>query len=129
VGRQLERDAARRRTRWIWVYHAPPEDSPTSWTGTAHYGDAELVRWTRAYRPDIVLTGHVHQSPFRTGGSWVDRLGDTWVFNAGRLMAPNPPHVVFDTTAATAVWSSLAGSEIVKLDEPLVRPVPAFTPP
>ena len=129
VDRQLAHDAARRRRRWIWVYHAPPDDSPTSWTGSTHYGDAELVRWAREHRPDIVLSGHVHQSPFRQGGSWVDRIGDTWVFNAGRMMAPEPCHVVFDTRAETATWRSLAGNQIVQLDRPLVRPVPAFTPP
>jgi Icc-related predicted phosphoesterase len=129
VGRQLARDAARRRRHWIWVYHAPPDASPTSWTGSTHYGDAELIRWAREHRPDLVLTGHVHQSPFRHGGSWVDRIGDTWVFNAGRQMAPEPPYVVFDTSAATAIWRSLAGSEIVQLDQPLVRPVAALTPP
>jgi Icc-related predicted phosphoesterase len=129
VGRQLARDAARRRKRWIWVYHAPPDDSPVSWTGSKYYGDAELVRWTREHRPDVVLTGHVHQSPFRQGGSWVDRIGETWVFNAGRQMAPSPSHVIFDTAERTATWSSLAGSEIVKLDQPLTRPVAAFTPP
>jgi Icc-related predicted phosphoesterase len=123
VGRQLARDAARRKREWIWVYHAPPDASPVSWTGSKHYGDTELVRWVREYRPDVVLTGHVHQSPFRSGGSWVDRLGDTWVFNAGREPAPTPPHVVFDTTERTATWSSLAGTETVRLDQPLVRPV------
>jgi Icc-related predicted phosphoesterase len=128
VGRQLARDAARRRPFWIWVYHAPPDGSPTSWTGHQHYGDAELVRWVGEHRPDLVLTGHVHQSPFRRGGSWVDRIGDTWVFNAGREMAPTPPSIAFDTVARTAEWSSLAGREIVKLDEPLVRPVAAVTP-
>ena len=128
VGRQLARDAARRLRRWIWVYHAPPAASPVSWTGSKHYGDVELVRWIHEYRPDIVFTGHVHQSPFRQGGSWVDRIGDTWVFNAGQQPAPTPAHVIFDTRARTAVWSSLAGDEIVKLDEPLSRPVAGFTP-
>jgi Icc-related predicted phosphoesterase len=129
VGRQLARDAARRLRRWIWVYHAPPDASPTSWTGSKYYGDTELVRWAREHRPDLVLTGHVHQSPFRQGGSWVDRIDETWVFNAGRQMAPEPTHVVFDTTADTAVWQSLAGTQIVHLDRPLVRPVSEFTPP
>jgi Icc-related predicted phosphoesterase len=128
VGRQLARDAARRRRKWIWVYHAPPDASPVSWTGSKYYGDAELVRWAREYRPDLVLSGHVHQSPFRSGGSWVDRLGDTWVFNAGREMSPYPPHVIFDTAAHTATWTSGAGSETVDLDQPLVRPVTAVTP-
>ena len=129
VGRQLARDAARRRSRWIWVYHAPPDNSPVSWTGSKHYGDAELVHWIAEHRPDIVLSGHVHQSPFRQGGSWVDRIGETWVFNAGRQMAPYPSYVVFDTAARTASWSSLAGEETVNLDEPLTRPVAALTPP
>jgi Icc-related predicted phosphoesterase len=86
------------------------------------------MRWVREHQPDLVLTGHVHQSPFRRGGSWVDRIGETWVFNAGHEMAPTPPCVVFDTVAKTAEWSSLAGREIVKLDEPLVRPVAAVIP-
>jgi Icc-related predicted phosphoesterase len=129
VGRQLARDGARRLERWIWVYHAPPDASPTSWTGSTYYGDAKLVPWTREFQPDLVLTGHVHQSPFRDGGSWVDRIGKTWIFNAGRQMGPEPTHVVFDTTTDTAVWYSLAGNQIVRLDRPLVRPVPELTPP
>src|SRR5262249_47312242 len=30
---------------WIWVYHAPPDNSPTSWTGRRHYGDKDLNAW------------------------------------------------------------------------------------
>ncbi|MGZ6996417.1 MAG: metallophosphoesterase family protein, partial [Acidimicrobiia bacterium] len=37
VERQLGEDAARLDDRrWIWVYHAPPAASPTSWTGKRH---------------------------------------------------------------------------------------------
>ena len=57
-----------------WVYHAPPSDSPTSWNGTRHFGDDALVTWIRRYRPAMVFAGHIHQSPFREGGSWVDRI-------------------------------------------------------
>jgi len=129
VGRQLARDAARRCGRWIWVYHAPPADSPVSWAGTRHYGDAELVRWIHEYQPDAVLTGHIHQSPFRSGGSWVDRIGTTWVFNAGRQIGPCPTHVVIDLAEHRAMWFSLAGNEVVPLDAPLTRPVAALSPP
>ena len=46
VDRQLADDAARVGDRlWIWAYHAPPDDSPTSWTGKRHYGDEDLVAW------------------------------------------------------------------------------------
>ena len=123
VGMQLERDAGRKAKRWVWIYHAPPDASPVSWTGTRHFGDTELVRWIRQYRPDMVLTGHIHQSPFRQGGSWVDRIGPTWIFNPGRQIGPIPTHVIFDTTERRAMWFSLAGNEVVQLDQPLARPV------
>jgi Icc-related predicted phosphoesterase len=127
VGAQLARDAEKPKKRWVWVYHAPPDASPTSWGGQKYFGDVELVRWIRQYQPDIVLTGHIHQSPFRQGGSWVDRLGSTWVFNSGRQIGPSPTHIVFDTEARMALWFSLAGAEVVRLDEPLRRPVPELT--
>ncbi|MGH8532069.1 MAG: metallophosphoesterase family protein [Gammaproteobacteria bacterium] len=123
VERQLAQDAQRRGAQWIWVYHAPPDHSPVSWTGTRHYGDAELLSWIRQYQPDLVLTGHIHQSPFRAGGSWVDRIGQTWVFNAGRQIGPCPTHVTIDLGERRAAWFSLAGNEAVNLDEPLTRPV------
>lgn len=127
VGAQLARDAASRPPGWIWVYHAPPDASPVSWTGSKHYGDTALVEWIHQYRPSVVLTGHVHQSPFRAGGSWADRIGDTWVFNAGRQIGPVPAHVILDTDARRAMWFSLAGNEVVPLDAPLERPFAELT--
>ncbi len=116
VGAQLAADTAHRRSRWIWVYHAPPDQSPVSWTGTKHYGDSDLVRWIEQYRPDFVLTGHIHQAPFRSGGSWIDRIGTTWIFNAGRQIGPCPTFVTMDTATMQAMWFSLAGNEVVRLD-------------
>lgn len=127
VGEQLARDAERTKERWVWVYHAPPSESPTSWDGRRHYGDDELVRWIDTYRPDLVLAGHIHQSPFTKDGSWVDRRGDTWIFNSGRQVGPLPCHVIFDTRANEALWLSLAGAESVRLDAPLERPLPQLT--
>jgi Icc-related predicted phosphoesterase len=123
VGAQLARDAMIARERWIWVYHAPPDASPTSWGGQKHFGDAELTAWIREYSPDIVLSGHIHQSPFRQGGSWVDRIADTWVFNPGRQIGPRPTNIIINTEERMAVWSSLAGNEVVRLDQALQRPV------
>lgn len=122
VDAQLAADATRRGGRWVWIYHAPPEESPTSWAGTRHYGDADLVTWIHQYQPDMVFTGHIHQAPFRKEGSWVDKIGSTWIFNAGRQIGPVPAHVIVDTEAANAAWYSLAGDEEVRLDGPLVRP-------
>ncbi len=124
VAAQLARDAATRAGRkWVWVYHSPPAHSPTSWTGTRHFGDDDLVEWMSTHRPDVVLTGHIHQSPFRKGGSWVDRVGDTWVFNAGREIGPVPCHIVIEPMAGRASWFSSAGAERVDLSEATARPV------
>ena len=112
VDRQLADDARRvGDRRWIWVYHAPPDASPTSWTGERHYGDEFLGAWIRRYRPMAVLCGHVHQSPFASTGSWFDRIGSTVVFNAGRQRGPVPTHIELDTDTGLATWWSLAGTE------------------
>jgi len=127
VGEQLERDSQRERRRWVWVYHAPPDASPTSWGGRSHFGDAQLVDWINRYSPDLVLTGHIHQSPFKEGGSWIDRVGSTWIFNPGRQVGPCPTHIVLDLDRHMACWLSLAGAEAQSLDGPLTRPVPELT--
>jgi Icc-related predicted phosphoesterase len=118
LSEQLARDAARRPRRWIWVYHWPPTDSPTSWTGKRHYGDPDLLAWIGRHRPDVVLTGHVHQSPFKPEGGWADRIGDTWVFNAGRQIGPVPAHVEIDLDKGVASWESLMGYEEQRLTDP-----------
>lgn len=62
-------------------------------------------------------------SPFVKDGSWVDRIGVTWVFNAGQQFGVPPAHVIIDTTIGEALWFSVAGSQIIRLGEPLARPV------
>jgi Icc-related predicted phosphoesterase len=112
VDRQLAEDAALVGGRqWIWVYHAPPDASPTSWTGKRHYGDEDLVAWIAQHGPGIVLCGHVHESPFTSQGAWIDRIGSTLVLNAGRQRGPIPTCIEIDTAAGHAVWRSLAGNE------------------
>jgi hypothetical protein len=72
----------------------------------------------------MVLSGHVHQSPFVKDGSWVDRIGTTWVFNTGQQFGAPPAHIIIDTEADEALWFSSAGNQFVRLDAPLERPVP-----
>jgi Icc-related predicted phosphoesterase len=74
-----------------------------------------LRGWITHHQPDIVLTGHVHESPFKPTGSWADRIGRTWVFNAGRQIGQVPAHVVIDLVAGRAVWHSLMGEETLDL--------------
>ena len=89
-------------------------------------GDAELVEWIKQYEPDVVISGHIHQSPFVAEGSWIDRLGSTWVFNAGRQYGAPPAYIVIDTTLQEALWVSAMGAQSVRLNGPLERPIPAL---
>jgi Icc-related predicted phosphoesterase len=120
VSAQLAEAAAHRPSRWVWIYHWPPLDSPTSWTGKKFYGDGDLVSWIGEHGPDVVLTGHVHQSPFQPAGSWADRIGDTWVFNAGHQIGTVPARVELDLARHQARWVSLLGCEEIALTDAAV---------
>jgi Icc-related predicted phosphoesterase len=127
IARQLEDAAAAKPGEWIWVHHAPPADSPTSWGGKRHFGDSDLVQWMARWRPGMVISGHVHQSPFVRDGSWYDRIGDTWAFNAGHQYGRPPAHIVLDFDARQAFWLSAAGEEVIDLAAPLQRPAAPIT--
>ena len=119
VSGQLAADAARRPQHWVWVYHWPPVGSPTSWTGSRYYGDADVAGWIGEHQPDVVLTGHVHEPPFKPAGSWADRIGQTWVFNPGRQIGPTPTRIEVDLTEQRATWVSMLGFEEVALGDPV----------
>jgi Icc-related predicted phosphoesterase len=110
VERMLESAAQRRTGRWVWAYHAPPEGA-LSWTGKRHYGDAVLPELVKRHSPTAVLCGHIHEAPFKTGGSWIDRMGETWLFNAGRQIGDIPARIEIDLAQQAARWISLAGIE------------------
>jgi hypothetical protein len=117
----LAEDAKKRSKQWFWVHHAPPAGSPTSWDGNSYRGDVELEQWIGQYKPDAVLCGHVHQSPLRPGGSWVDRIGSTLVFNPGRQYGRPPTHIILDSAHQTGLWFSEAGNQYVRLDQTPIR--------
>jgi Icc-related predicted phosphoesterase len=119
---QLGESAAQRLEQWIWVHHAPPANSPTSWGGKRFFGDVELVQWIRDYQPSMVISGHVHQSPFIPDGSWFDRLGNTWVFNTGLQHGRPPVCIVLDLDESKAYWLAAGEAQCIDLRAPLLRP-------
>jgi Icc-related predicted phosphoesterase len=123
---RLAAEAARRPDRWVWVYHWPPLGSPTCWTGRRDYGDADVGEWIRRYKPDVVLTGHVHEPPFRPAGNWADCIGSTWVFNAGRQPGPVPAHIAIDLGTGSASWRSLMGVEELRMADAVAPPRTVF---
>jgi hypothetical protein len=70
----------------------------------------------------MVISGHVHQSPFIPDGSWFDRLGDTWVFNAGLQPGRPPVYIVLDIDDGAAFWLSAESAQSIDLKTPLKRP-------
>jgi Icc-related predicted phosphoesterase len=108
---------------WLWVHHAPPDGVGVSWTGKAHAGDAFLVGLINELGPDFVFSGHIHNSPFRSGGAWASRIGRTWSFNAGQQMGVPPAFIELDLGQRTARWVSQAGDEQISLDAPVPAPI------
>ena len=115
VAAQLAAAAVDRPARWIWLYHAPPAGTPLCFDGRRTFPDQDLADWIAEHRPDVVLCGHIHQAPWADGGSWHARLGETWVFNAGKQIGKVPPHITLDTEAGTAHWFGVFESETVNL--------------
>ena len=127
---QLSAGAAKSAKRWIWVHHAPPANSPTSWGGKRYFGDVELVQWIERHKPAMVISGHVHQSPFVPDGSWFDRLSDTWVFNTGLQAGRPPTYMVLDLDENRAYWLAAGEAQWIDLGAPLQRPaLPVVEPP
>ena len=122
---QLARDSSREAGKRVWIHHAPPDGSPVSWTGRLSAGDKELAKWIDRFNPDLVLSGHIHNAPFYADGAWVDRLGSTWVFNAGRQIGPVPTHIILDLTAMSARWISAEEESSRELGPPALIPGPA----
>ena len=104
VAAQLAAASVDRPARWVWLYHAPPAGTVLCRDGRREFPDHELAGWIAEHSPDVVLCGHIHQAPWVDGGSWYARLGDTWVFNAGKQIGPVPAHITLDLEAGTAEW-------------------------
>jgi len=118
VDAQLREQARDRSAWWIWVYHPPPSNSPTALGSKREYGDQDLRTWITDLGPDVVLTGHVHEAPFVSGGSWFEHFGSTWTFNAGRLaVGAVPNHVALDLDQRVASWYGGGESAELSLDQ------------
>jgi Icc-related predicted phosphoesterase len=106
IATQLERESGQVKGRWIWIHHSPPTGAKTSWTGRKFIGDEFLRGWIDRFQPDMVLSGHIHNSPFYDEGSWIDQIGRTWVLNPGRQIGPRPTTIKVDLAEWSAEWES-----------------------
>jgi hypothetical protein len=78
----------------------------------------------------MVISGHVHQSPFIADGSWFDQPGASWVFNAGLQPGRPPVYIVLEPDNGAAFWLSAGEAQRIDLNAPLQRPAaPVAEPP
>ena len=82
-------------------------------------GDRFLRDWINRFEPDLVLSGHIHSAPFYAPeGSWIDRIGKTWVFNPGRQPGSFPTYIVLDFAESVAEWITAEGESVRRLGLP-----------
>jgi Icc-related predicted phosphoesterase len=108
----LEAERELPKSTWILVHHAPPDNSPVCWAGKKHIGDPVFLETLQRLQPDFAFSGHIHNSPFDPSGSWIDRIGKTWVFNPGRQLGGFPAHIQIDLEEMTAAWVTVYGVEV-----------------
>ena len=96
------------RAPWIVLHHEPPADT----TVGGPSGDPHLFYKIREYRPNFVVSGHLHDQPYR--GGFADEIEGTWCFNPGHptparaMQSKIPNHIVLDLSAGTATWHAIA---------------------
>ncbi len=112
---RLKEDAAKSKHTWIWLHHNPPAGTPIAWTGKEFGGDVVAMEWIRNYQPDFVFSGHIHNAPFYSAGSWHTTIGKSVVFNAGKQPGGEPTHIILDLKARRAEWQSIEGGETLDL--------------
>jgi len=98
---------------WIWLHHAPPADTRIALCPRDGplAGNRRLVDRIRRHQPSLVVSGHLHDAPFRSGGGWWDEVGDTVVVNPGHHHGEVPPHIVLDLAAGELAWVTATARE------------------
>jgi Icc-related predicted phosphoesterase len=113
-----EESSHRSSTPWMWLHHAPPDQSPVSWTGRVFAGDPFLGELIDELSPTWVMSGHIHHAPMVSGGSWHATRGKTLVFNAGAQVGPVPASIRMDLQAGRATFVSYDEAESIHLALP-----------
>ena len=89
---------------WLVLHHEPPAEVKVG----RRVGNRQLYYKIQEYRPDLVVSGHLHNQP--DVGSFADRLDGTWCFNPGHpeqslaMQSSIPNQILLDLAARTATW-------------------------
>ena len=90
--------------KWkIMVCHTPPKDTAIDVIRSGlHVGSSVVRDFIVQYKPDVCISGHIHESRGR------DKVGDTIVLNAGMFRDGWYIEVVIDKEGLSAVLKSVA---------------------
>ncbi len=85
------------------VCHTPPKDTATDIIRTgAHVGSYIVREFIIKYRPDVCITGHIHESRGK------DKVGSTTVLNAGMFRDGWYIEIDIDKNDISAALKSIA---------------------
>jgi len=71
--------------RSIWLVHNPPSDlgMDICYDGR-QVGSPTILRFIRETQPLLGCSGHIHESPYQSGGRWAARVGRTLWLQPGQ---------------------------------------------
>ncbi|CAN5831612.1 metallophosphoesterase [soil metagenome] len=91
------------RCPWLVLNHEPPGGTMVGGTR----GSFSLFYLILEFHPTFVLSGHLHDRPYRKDGSFAENLEGTWCFNPGhpaRRGTDAPNCIMLDTVTGIVEW-------------------------
>jgi Icc-related predicted phosphoesterase len=71
--------------RSVWLVDCPPADLGMEICGGGHQvGSPTITRFIEQTQPLLGCSGHIHQSPYQSGGRWAARVVRTLWFQPGQ---------------------------------------------
>jgi Icc-related predicted phosphoesterase len=72
--------------RSIWMIHQPPSSLGMDICGNGRQvGSPTVLKFIRKNKPLLGCSGHIHESPYQSGGRWVNKVGRTVWFQPGQM--------------------------------------------
>ena len=73
-------------TRSIWMIHQPPSDLGMDICADGRrVGSPTVLRFIRQHQPLLGCSGHIHESPYQSGGQWGAWVGRTLWLQPGQV--------------------------------------------
>lgn len=86
---------------WLVLHHEPPAGTRVG----GPTGNISLFYKILEYRPDFVLSGHIHDRPYRNDGGFADNIEGSWCLNPGCQGCTSAPNrIILDTVAGNIEW-------------------------